>query len=107
MFVVLSAGMLTGLTATMMAQAVPVFADKKKCEDNDNNNCNDTHKTQKIDEKNKCKIENENKDHSKKNDNENLLECSNFAANVKDLLVLSQRVDGTDQQGSQSTQAQQ
>ena len=42
----------------MMSQAVSVFTDKKKCEDNDNNNCNDTHKTQKIDEKNKCKIEN-------------------------------------------------
>ena len=79
MFVVLSAGMLTALSATMMSQAVSVFTDKKKCEDNDNNNCNDTHKTQKIDEKNKCKIENENKDHSKKNDNLNELACVNLA----------------------------
>ena len=85
MFVVLSAGMLTALTATMMSQAVPVFADKKKCEDNDNNNCNDTHKTQKIEEKNKCKIENENKDHSKKNDNSNELACVNLAANLDDV----------------------
>ena len=33
----------------------------KKCKDNDNNNCNDTHKTQKIKEKNYCEIENKNK----------------------------------------------
>ena len=79
MFVVLSAGMLTALSATMMSQAVPVFADKKKCEDNHNNNCNDKHKTQKIEDKNKCKIENENKDHSNKNDNSNELACVNLA----------------------------
>ena len=90
MFVVLSAGMLTALTATMMAQAVPAFADKKKCEDNHNNNCNDTHKTQKIEAKNKCKIENENKDHSSKNDNSNELACVNLAANLDNVLVLSE-----------------
>ena len=89
MFVVLSAGMLTALTATMMSQAVPVYADKKKCEDNKNNNCNDSHKTQKIDQKNKCETENENSHHSKKNDNENLQFCDNIGANVKDVFVLS------------------
>ena len=71
-----------------MSQAIPAFADKKKCEDNDNNNCNDSHKTQKIDQKNKCEIENENSHHSKNNDNENLLICDNIAANVKDLTVV-------------------
>ena len=89
MFVVLSAGMLTALTATMMSQAVPVYADKKKCEDNKNNNCNDSHKTQKIDQKNKCETENENSHHSKKNDNANLQFCDNIGANVKDVFVLS------------------
>ncbi len=85
MFVVLSAGMLTALSATMMSQAVPVFADKKKCEDNKNNNCNDKRITQKIDVKNKCEIENENSHHSKRNDNDNHLDCVNLAANVNDL----------------------
>ena len=36
----------------------------KKCKKNDDNNCNDTHKTQKIKSKNECEIENENKDHN-------------------------------------------
>jgi hypothetical protein len=87
LFVILSAGILTGLTATIMSLAAPVFADKKKCEDNDNNNCNDTHKTQKIDQYNKCKIENENEDHSSHNTNENLLECANIGANLDGVLV--------------------
>ena len=87
MFVVLSAGMLTALTATTMSLAVPVFADKKKCEDNDNNNCNDKHKTQKIDQKNKCETENENSHHSKKNDNENLQFCDNIGTNLDDILL--------------------
>ena len=50
----------------------PVFAGgdhhddgEKKCKDNGDNNCNDTHKTQKIYAKNECEIENENKDHPK------------------------------------------
>ena len=65
-----------------------VFADKKKCEDNHNNNCNDKHKTQKIEAKNKCKIENENKDHSSKNDNSNELACVNLAANLDDAALI-------------------
>ncbi len=90
MFVVLSAGMLTALSATMMSQAIPVFADKKKCEDNHNNNCNDKHKTQKIDQKNKCEIENENSHHSKKNNNTpNDLFCLNAAANLNDVAIIS------------------
>ena len=86
LFVVLSAGLLTGLTATMMYIAIPAFADKKHCDDNNNNNCNDTHKTQKIDQENKCKIENENEDHSKDNTNTNELACVNFGTNLKDFL---------------------
>ena len=56
----------------------PVFAggdhhhhDSKQCKDNGNNNCNDTHKTQKIYAKNECEIENKNKDHSHDNTNAN------------------------------------
>src|SRR5215813_5352428 len=95
MFVVLAAGMLTGLTATTMYMAAPAFGDKKKCDGNDNNNCNDTHKTQKIDEKNKCKVENENEDHSSHNLNENELACVNIGANLNKVLVLRLPSTGT------------
>jgi hypothetical protein len=41
---------------------------RRKCKDNGDNNCNDTHKTQKIREKNYCEIKNTNKDHSSDNE---------------------------------------
>ena len=85
--VLLAAGM---LTATTMHMVVPAFADKKHCDKNDNKNCNDTHKSQKIHDKNKCKTENENEDHSKNNENLNELACVNLGANVKDVLVFLQ-----------------
>ena len=84
-FVVLSAGMLTALTATTTLLAIPVFADKKHCEDNGDNNCNDKHKTQKIKAKNYCEIENTNKDHSHDNENLNELVCVNEAQNLNDV----------------------
>jgi maltose-binding protein MalE len=63
MFVVLSAGMLTGLTATGMSQGQTAFANEENnkeryCKDNYNNNCNDV--KQKLEQENKCKIQNEN-----------------------------------------------
>ena len=70
----------------------PVFAGgdhhdhgEKKCKNNDDNNCNDTHKTQKIKAKNDCEIVNENKDHSHDNENLNELTCDNEAQNLKDV----------------------
>jgi hypothetical protein len=57
----------------------------KKCKDNGDNNCNDTHKTQKINVKNECQIENTNKDHSNDNTNVNDLVCANEASNLKDV----------------------
>jgi hypothetical protein len=57
----------------------------KKCKNNDDTNCNDTHKTQKIKSKNECEIENENKDHSHDNENWNSLECINDAQNLNDV----------------------
>jgi hypothetical protein len=79
MLVVLSAGMLTALTATAMSQGQTAFADRKKCEDNADNNCND--QNQNMKQKNECKIENENKDDSDNNDNTNQLICLNLGAN--------------------------
>ena len=68
---------------TGLSLVSPVFAGgdhhdhgEKKCKNNDDNNCNDTHKTQKIKAKNDCEIENENKDHSHDNGNVNTLTCS-------------------------------
>ena len=46
---------------------------------------NDTHKTQKVEEKNKCKTENENEDHSKDNGNENDHGCSNAGLNLNNV----------------------
>jgi hypothetical protein len=72
MFVVLSAGILTALTATGMSQGQTAFASEKKeryCQDNNDNNCNDV--KQKINQENKCKIENENENKRHSDNNEN------------------------------------
>jgi len=82
MFVVLSAGMLTALTATMISQAAPAYADTKDCKDNNNDNCNDD-RSQYVQQENNCKIENENKDHSDNNDiapGDQTLNCQNVGA---------------------------
>jgi len=84
MFVILSISIATTISGTaVMSLAAPAFAggdddhdhDGKQCKNNDDNNCNDKHKTQKINANNKCVIENENKDQSKDNFNDNTLEC--------------------------------
>ena len=54
MLVLLSGGILTGLTGTMI-QAAPVYADTEDCEDNDDENCNTTDdRAQKITQENNC-----------------------------------------------------
>jgi hypothetical protein len=72
MFVVLSAGMLTGLTATGMSLGQTAFA-------------NESDKDQKIDQENHCKIviSNEHGDDNRQNDNDNDLTCQNLAQNAK------------------------
>jgi len=69
MFVVLSAAVLTGLTATGMSLGQTAFA----AED------------QKIDQKNDCKIEieNDHSDNNEQNDNDNDLVCQNLAQNAE------------------------
>jgi hypothetical protein len=71
MFVVLSAAVLTGLTATGMSLGQTAFADEDK--------------NQKIDQENKCKIEisNEHGDDNRQNDNDNEVTCQNLAQNAK------------------------
>jgi hypothetical protein len=104
MFVILSLSIATVVMGTAGLSLVsPVFAGGdhhddggKKCKDNGDNNCNDTHKTQKIKSKNYCEIENTNKDHSKDNSNENRLKCKNDAQNLKDVEFIDVFVDGTD-----------
>jgi uncharacterized membrane protein len=94
-FVVLSAAMLTAFTTAATSLTAPAYAnDEKKCKNNDDNNCNDTHKTQKIKTKNECEIENTNKDHSSDNTNENELICVNEAQNLKDVVQESVFGDG-------------
>ena len=94
-FVVLSAAMLTAFTTAATSLPAPVYAnDEKKCKNNDDNNCNDVHKTQKIKTKNECEIENTNKDHSSDNTNDNELICVNEAQNLKDVVQESIFGDG-------------
>ena len=56
MLVILSAGMLTGLTATMI-QAATVYADTGDCKDNGGHNCNTSDRDLKIEQEGKCKVE--------------------------------------------------
>jgi hypothetical protein len=81
MLAVLSAGTLTALTGTAMSQAQTAFAETEDCEDNNNDNCNDD-RSQYVEQKNDCKIENENKDHSSDNTinpGTQTLNCQNVA----------------------------
>jgi len=55
MLAMLSAGMLTGLTATMI-QATPVYADTDDCKDNGDHNCNTSERDLKIKQEGDCKI---------------------------------------------------
>ena len=94
MFVILSLSIATvAMGTTGLSLISPVFAGgdhhdhgEKKCKNNDDNNCNDTHKTQKIEAKNDCEIENTNKDHSHDNFNNNTLVCQ-CSQNLKDVLL--------------------
>jgi hypothetical protein len=79
MLVILSAGMLTALTASAMSQGQTAFADdKNKCKDNGDNNCNE--KEQKLYQKNDCRNEDETKDDSSSS-NSNEVSCSIFGLN--------------------------
>ena len=80
LFVVLSAGMLTGLTATGMSLGQTAFASERE-----NYKSHDGDKYQKIDQENNCNIEisNEHGDHNEQNDNNNDLTCQNLAQNAK------------------------
>jgi archaellum component FlaG (FlaF/FlaG flagellin family) len=73
MFVVLSAAVLTGLTATGMSLGQTAFAE-------------DDEKTQKIDQENNCKVEisNDESDHNEQNDNDNEVTCQNYLQNAGD-----------------------
>ena len=82
MLVVLSLSIATvAMGTTGLSLVSPVFAGgdhhhdgEKKCKDNGDDNCNDTHKTQKIKAKNEGEIKNETKDHSQDTVNVNGLE---------------------------------
>jgi hypothetical protein len=88
--VILSAGMLTGLTSTMI-QATPLYADTEDCKDNDDDNCNDSHERALIvEQENNCDIVNRDSADGGDSgdsgtggaggdagDNSNSLECSN------------------------------
>ena len=99
MFVILSLSIATAVVGTTGSNIVsPVFAggdhDEKKCKNNEDNNCNDTENNQKLTPKEDCDNETTIKDHSKKNDNGNVLVCSTDAVNLKDSLLINSSIFG-------------
>ena len=85
MFVVLSAAVLTGLTATGMSLGQRAFAE-------------DDEKNQKIDQENNCKVEisNEHGEDNEQNDNYNEVTCQNLAQNAYDTSVDGDPFSGDD-----------
>ena len=82
-FVILAAGALT----TIGVYSVPAgFADK--CDNNEDNNCNQADVNQKSSTDNKCKLDNLSNDHSNENFDDNLLECVNTVTNLKDFATI-------------------
>ena len=79
-FVIVAAGSLT----TIGIFSVPsVFADK--CNNNEDNNCNETDVNQKTWTDNKCKLENLSNDHSNENFDNNTLACKNDCKKFEEL----------------------
>ena len=72
MFVVLSAGMLTGLTATGMSLGQTAFANGEE------------DKSQTIDQENNCKVKisNDESDDNEQNNNDNEVTCQNYLQNA-------------------------
>ena len=82
-FVIVAAGLLT----TIGVISIPsVFADK--CDNNEDNNCNEADVNQKTWTNNKCELENLDSDHSNKNFDDNLLECVNTVTNLRDFATI-------------------
>ena len=99
MFVILSLSIATVVVGTTGSNIVsPVFAggdhDEKKCKNNEDNNCNDTEKNQKLSAKDECDNENTIKDHSDKNDQGNVLICSTDAGNLKNSELTNSTIFG-------------
>ena len=100
MFVILSLSIATVVMGTAGLNLVsPVFdhhdhGGKKEWKKNDNKNCNDTEKNQKLMTKTECENENTIKDHGRNNDNTNILVCSTDAVNLKDSVLLNSTIFG-------------
>ena len=102
LFAILSLSIVAALTGTTSVSLLsPVFAgddhhdhDSKKCKNNEDNNCNDTEKNQKLSAKDECDNENTIKDHSDKNDQGNVLICSTDAVNLKNTELINSTIFG-------------
>ena len=102
LFAILSLSIVAALTGTTSVTLLsPVFAgddhhdhDGKKCKNNEDNNCNDTEKNQKLSAKDECDNENTIKDHSDKNDQGNVLICSTDAVNLKNTELINSTIFG-------------
>jgi len=89
-FFILAAGALT----TIGVFSIPaVFADK--CDNNEDNNCNETDVNQRTWTNNECELENLNKDHSNENFDDNLLACINTVRNLEDFATIPDQFAAT------------
>ena len=78
----------TGLSTTFSTTS-QVFADKKDCDKNDDNNCNDIAKNQKLTPKIECEIETEITDHNKNTVvGPNDLQCNSTNSNTRDSTII-------------------
>lgn len=95
MFEVLSTAIVTALIATTGTSLITtVYADKKHCEDNEDNNCNHTENNQKLSSKDECDNKNTIKHQSDDNDIDNILICTIDATNLQDSVLLNSNVFG-------------
>ncbi len=92
MFVVLSSAIVTATSG--MSLVTSVYADKKHCEDNKNNNCNHTEKNQKLTAKDECDNNNKIKHHSGHNNVDNTSICSTDATNLRNTDLFNSTIFG-------------
>jgi len=89
-FVILTSGLVTSIGFFSIPS---IFADK--CDNNEDNNCNETDVIQETLTGNKCQIDNLDTDHSSKNFYNNTLACKNDVRNFKNLATIPDQFAAT------------
>ena len=89
-FVILTTGILTSIGFFSVSS---IFADK--CDNNEDNNCNETNVIQETLTDNRCQIDNLDTDHSSENFYNNTLACKNDVRNLKNLATIPDQFAAT------------